>query len=115
MARHDIICPTCELIIRDITLSMSDILGEGKTTKQCPDCKSSKMNIWWGSGEAPKGWVVAVTNEEKFAKAKTLGDYWDSKGVDFASKEYKKASVKRVEKMRNKAVKNAKNKNNKGT
>ena len=108
MARHDIQCDSCELIIRDVVISASKIGKEGKIKKQCPDCKNRTFHTYWGHGEAPAGSVTAVTSEEKFDKSKTIGEFWERTGVNPQSKEYTKASKRRIESMRQKAMKKAK-------
>ncbi len=111
MARHDIQCDTCQLVIRDIVISGSKIGKEGKIRKQCPDCGNKTFHTFWGHGEAPAGNVTAVTNEEKFDKSKTLGEYWERTSVDFGSKQYSEASKARVNRMRQKAIRKTKKKN----
>jgi len=109
VARHDIQCASCELIIRDIQIP-GDKIKDGKVRKQCPDCKNRTFLIYWGSGESPGVATIGNDKEKIFDSCKTVGEYLDNVGVDFGSKEYHKASKARVERMRQKAVKNAKRK-----
>lgn len=108
MARYDIQCDSCELIIRDINIPGDKIEAGGLVRMECPDCKNRTFHTYWGSGEAPGVATIGNDKEKIFDSCKTVGEYWDKTGVDFRSKEYSKASKKRVRKMRDKAVKNAK-------
>ena len=104
VARHDLICDTCSLIIRDIVINGNKIGKGGKVKQKCPDCGNRTFHTYWGSGEAPVGSVTPVTNEEKYDKSKTIGEFWERTGVNPQSKEYHKASKRRIESMRQKAM-----------
>lgn len=110
MARHDVQCDTCELILRDINVSGKDIGKEGKIKMECPDCKNRTFHTYWGHGEAPAGSVTPVNNEERFDRSKTIGEFWERAGVNPQEKEYRKASKARIERMRQRAKKKSKKK-----
>lgn len=108
MARLDVQCATCELIIRDVNVPGDKILGGGKVRLQCPDCKSRTFYTIWDAGESPSVATIGNDNEKIFDKSKTVGEYLDRVGVEIGGKKYNEASRKRVEAMRQKAKKNAK-------
>ena len=115
MARLDIQCATCELIIRDIIIPGGEV-NKGKIKKHCPDCKSRTFLVYWGGGEAPSTPTIGSDKEKLFDSCKTIGEFWDKTGVNPTSKEYNKASKAHVEGMRQKAMKNnARKKPNQGS
>jgi transcriptional regulator NrdR family protein len=105
MARHDIQCENCELVISNIVIEGSKIGKGGVIKKKCPECGKMKFHTYWGSGETPNGFVNPANNEEKFDRSKTFGEFWDRTGVNPQSPEYHKASKRRIEGMRQKAMK----------
>jgi hypothetical protein len=108
VARLDIQCDACELVIRDIQIPGDQIGKEGKVKKECPDCKNRSFHTYWGGGEAPSVATIGNDKEKIFDDCKTVGEFWDKTNVKLGSKEYDKASKNRIRKMRDKAVKNAK-------
>ncbi len=108
MARLDLQCDTCELVLRDIEIPGGVVDGQVKIP--CPDCKNKTFSTYWGGGESPGVKTREQTKGEIFDDCKTVGEYWEKTGVDFASDKYSKASKARVEALRQKANKNAKNK-----
>lgn len=108
MARLDVQCATCELVIRDINVPADKILGGGKVRLQCPDCKSRTFYTVWDAGEAPGVAMIGNDNERIYDSSKTVGEYLDRAGVELGGKKYNEASKARVQAMREKAKKNAK-------
>lgn len=106
MARLDIICDACELVIRDINIPGDKIGKGGKVKQECPDCKNRTFHTYWGGGESPGVATIGNDREKILDNSKTVGEFLDRVGVSPGSPEYNKASKERINRMREQAKKN---------
>ncbi len=97
MPRYDLICSECEKIVKDVILKYEDI-----KLNECSRCQKASFSVYWGSGKAPSITVKITDSEELFKKSRTLGEFWDRKGVDMNSKANKKASIERAKRLKKK-------------
>lgn len=103
MPRLDLSCKRCEHILNDIIVDQSQMLGSGLVNGiDCPACGNDIFNVYWGNGTAPAVTVQITDQDELFKKCKTIGEYWDRRGVQPGSKENKESSAKRIKKLRKK-------------
>lgn len=104
MARHDIECEACNCLLRDVTVRPEQIQDGQVLGFKCPDCENKTFRVSWAHGQAPGVSVSGGTsNEDIWNKSKTIGEYWDRKGLEFGGKANKEANAKRVRKLRNKS------------
>lgn len=103
MPRLDLLCAKCEHIIENVIVQHKQMEGNGVVKDvECPACGNDIFSVYWGNGNAPAAIVNTSDPEAIFAKCKTLGEYWDRRGVEVGSNANKKASADRIKKIRNK-------------
>lgn len=100
MARHDLRCGICNVLVKNVTVSTYEIVNSVAETVECPNgCGRCCMTITWESGEAPK--VMTLPPE-------TIGSLWDKAGFDPMSKESKEASVRAIKQTQKDTLKRKK-------
>jgi len=102
MPRLDLMCKKCEHIVEDIIVEQKQLKNGTVRGPECPACDNDVFSVYWGNGQAPR--VVVNTNdpESLFDRCKTIGEYWDRRGLEVGGKKNIEANKARVKRMRNK-------------
>lgn len=92
--------------------NLSDWMGAFKDRPEyivCEHCghKKAQRIISTPNVTVKSGGGLAGADED-FSKSKTIGEFWDRRGLHVGSEKNKEANKKRVQKMRKKAMKNDK-------
>jgi hypothetical protein len=101
MPRLDLMCKKCEHIVEDIIVEHKQLKSGTVRGPECPACGNDVFSVYWGGGKAPAVTVTITDNNELFAKCKTIGEYWDRKGLEVGGKANKEAGKTRIKRMRN--------------
>jgi len=102
MPRLDLLCTKCEHIIEDYIVEHSQLSNGVVTGPECPACANDVFSVYWGNGQAPSVTVNSNDPEAVFARCKTIGEYWDRRGLEVGGKKNQEANKARVKRMRNK-------------
>ena len=102
MPRLDLMCTRCEHILEDVVVDNKNLKNGIVKNMECPACTNDIFSVYWGGGKAPGVAVKVTDSTELFSRCKTLGEFWDRKGIEIGGEKNKEASIKRIKKMREK-------------
>ncbi len=105
MPRLDLMCEKCEHILEDVIVEQKHLKKGVVKGQDCPSCKNRTFSVYWGNGQAPTVTVNSNDPEAIFDRCKTIGEYWDRRGIVPGSEVNKKANKERIQRMRSRKKK----------